>query len=175
MTRSPLEDLTTRWTAAQPAVAAFISAAIPNFHDAQDVLQEVALAIAQSYSQYDPARPFTAWAIGVAHHKVLNFFGRTVQKRGATLDPATLETIAGVYVQCTDEFLPVQEALQHCMQGVAGKSRKILNLRYQEGLKSATIAQRLGLTVSTVDVTFHRIRMALRDCIEKRLAAKAVP
>jgi hypothetical protein len=40
-----MADLTVQWTRAQPIVAGFISAMVPNFSDAEDVLQRVALVI----------------------------------------------------------------------------------------------------------------------------------
>ena len=58
------------WTLAQPAVSAFITSVVRDFKDRDDVLQDVAVAVIESFDRYDPQRPFTAWAIGVARNQV---------------------------------------------------------------------------------------------------------
>jgi RNA polymerase sigma-70 factor, ECF subfamily len=47
------------WTTAQPAVAGYIRSLIHGT-DADDVLQETALALFRRFADYDPARPFVA-------------------------------------------------------------------------------------------------------------------
>lgn len=46
---------------------------VPNINDARDVLQETAVALWQSIAHYDPARPFVAWARGIALNKAKMF------------------------------------------------------------------------------------------------------
>ncbi len=65
------EQLTVEWTKAQPVVAAYISSLVPDFHDAEDILHQVAVTLVQKFDQYDRQRPFVAWAIGIAKYEVL--------------------------------------------------------------------------------------------------------
>jgi RNA polymerase sigma-70 factor (ECF subfamily) len=58
------------WTLAQPAVSAFITSVVRDFRDRDDVLQDVAVAVIESFGRWDPERPFVAWAIGVARNQV---------------------------------------------------------------------------------------------------------
>ena len=59
------------WVSAQPTLMSFITAGVRDFHAAQDLLQDTAEAVAEGFDDYDPARPFTAWALGIARNKVL--------------------------------------------------------------------------------------------------------
>lgn len=61
---------TRMWTLAQPAVSAFITSVVRDFRDRDDVLQDVAVAVIESFGRWDPERPFAAWAIGVARNQV---------------------------------------------------------------------------------------------------------
>lgn len=164
-------DVTRQWTASQPVVAAFLASLIPDFHDAQDVLQEVAVAVLESFADYDAQRPFVAWAIGIARHKVLDFRRRSAVGRVA-FDSETIDGIADAYVTLRDRFNPVSEALEHCLKRVTGKASELLKMRYQFELKSAEIAERIGGKPSAVDMALHRIRLALRQCIERRLGRR---
>ena len=57
-----------QWTLAQPAVSAFVHAWVQDRAERDDVLQEVAVAVLESYEAYDPSRPFLPWALGIARH-----------------------------------------------------------------------------------------------------------
>ena len=61
-----ITDLTLHWTRAQPVVAGFISSMVPDFNDAEDILQRVALVIVKKFNQYDKNKLFLVWAMGIA-------------------------------------------------------------------------------------------------------------
>lgn len=48
------------WTLAQPAVSAFVTSVVRDFRDRDDVLQDVAVAVVDSFDSYDPQKPFVA-------------------------------------------------------------------------------------------------------------------
>ena len=169
MADSSQEHFTRLWTAAHPAIAGYIAAVVTDPHAADDVLQEVALALLRKFAEYDPARPFTAWAMGVAKTAILS------QRRDRTralsrLRPATVESLEQVW----QEVLPTADnrrgALGECLRGVTGRSRDLLALRYEEAVEPQDIATRLGMSAVAVRVALTRVRAALQACIEKRLA-----
>ena len=71
-----LREVTRRWTLAVPAVSAFVTSLVGDFQDRDDVLQDTAVAIMESFDQYDPDRPFLAWALGVAATRSTSISGR---------------------------------------------------------------------------------------------------
>jgi len=71
------------WRAAEPAVSACVYAAITEFHDAKDVIQQGAQEAARRFGQYDPARPFVGWALGIARSRVSDFCRRKKRDRCA--------------------------------------------------------------------------------------------
>jgi RNA polymerase sigma-70 factor (ECF subfamily) len=169
-----MQDLARRWVAAQPAVAAFISLMVRDFHDAQDVLQEVAAAVlSRNVIKTGIPISFDAWVIGIARHKAVDWHRRTSVDR-MVFNTEALDEIAAAYEQLTREYGPRQEALEHCLRRVVGKSRRLLEMRYQDDLTPTEIAQRVGSRDGAVKVALHRIRMALRDCIEHRLDRQEV-
>jgi RNA polymerase sigma factor (sigma-70 family) len=64
------------WTLAQPVVSSYVASLVRDFRDRDDVLQDVAVAVLDSFGNYDPARPFAAWAIGLARNQVLLYLRR---------------------------------------------------------------------------------------------------
>jgi|SRR5688572_11777929 len=60
------EQFTRLWTEAQPLIAGYINSFEPEFDRAEDLLQDVAVILLRKFPEYDPQRPFVAWAIGIA-------------------------------------------------------------------------------------------------------------
>ena len=54
----------------------YIMATIPRLSDAQDVLQETAVALWRKIDAYDPTVPFTPWACRFASNEIRAFLRR---------------------------------------------------------------------------------------------------
>ena len=166
------EQFTRRWTQAQPVVSAYLHAAIPDFHQAEDLLQEVSVVLLRKFPEYDPARPFVGWALGVARFEVLNARREYARSR-LVFEPAALERLADAYEELAPELEQRARALRECLEPVDGRAREILRLRYEEALKPDTIARQVSLTAVAVRVMLSRTRAALRQCIERKLRLEA--
>ena len=159
-------QLTLLWTSAQPMVMAFVRSMVPNASDAEDVLQQTAFDIATNFEQYDPDRPFVAWAIGIAKYKVLTY-RRDKGREQTVFTGEAIERIAGAYVDQSDVLGENARALQGCIDKLSEKARTLIELRYSQNLKPAAIAQRVGTTANTVSNALSRTRELLRDCIQR--------
>jgi RNA polymerase sigma-70 factor (ECF subfamily) len=169
-----IEQVARKWSITQPAVSAFIAALIPNFHDAQDVMQEVAAAVfAYDFDKQGWPDSFQAWAVGIARHKVLDFVRRRSTSGGMLFDSEAVAALVNAHAEFAERFDERCEALEHCLKRVSGDMHTLLEMRYNADLSPPEIAARTGRSVSAVKVTLHRIRLALRDCIERRLGREA--
>jgi RNA polymerase sigma factor (sigma-70 family) len=66
-----------------------------------------------------------------------------------------------------DPYRPLEddEALEDLFADLSEGSRRVLELRYREGLEIDEIAERLGMTRNAVDQALHRGHSRLRDSI----------
>jgi RNA polymerase sigma-70 factor, ECF subfamily len=172
-----IENLARQWTLAQPAVAMFIGSLITDVHDAQDVLQDVAAAVFSqgAHSAAEP-RAFTPWVLGIARHKALDYYRRrNVQRRTLLMDAVTVDQLAQASEIISDEIDLRRDALHQCLSAIGEKPRRLLDLRYKMGFSVQEIAEQTQAGVSAIKMNLHRVRLALRACIERRLslAAKA--
>ncbi|NBV44367.1 MAG: sigma-70 family RNA polymerase sigma factor [Planctomycetia bacterium] len=155
------------WTLAQPAVSAFITGIVRDFRDRDDVLQEVAVAVIESFDRYDPGRPFVPWAIGVARNQV----GLYLRRRGRDrlcFDSAALDRVEAAFTAVPAEELHRLDRLRDCIQRLDPRGRQLCDLRYGDDLKPAAIATVMGLSANTVAKALQRVRDRLRECIERR-------
>jgi RNA polymerase sigma-70 factor (ECF subfamily) len=153
---------------AQPSVLSFICAAIPRFHDAEDVLQETAVEAADHFDKYDDSRPFVAWAIGIARYKIAAFY-RKHNRQTSLLSERVLEEVERVHVRLHPRHNARRVALEECLEQLPAKSRALIEARYRENLASEEMATRSGLSSGSVRVTLTRIRTKLLECVQSKL------
>jgi len=161
------------WTAAQPAVAGFVRSLVRDRVAADDVLQETALALFTGFAGYDAQRPFLAWALGVARHKVQDRWRQQARNQVLVQDTAQLDALVAASVELADDLDRHRVALEDCVRGVDGRNWDLLRLHYHQDQPPQAIAERLGLPASHVRVLLTRLRQSLRACVERRLAGGA--
>ena len=160
--------MTELWYANQQAISAYIYAAVPHFHDAEDLTQQVAVAVARDFDKYDPETPFLRWAIVIARNRVLNH-RRSFAMSKIIFSDETLDALADAAPDQQPITTAYKAALDSCLDEVQNKSREALSLRYEEDLRTKEIATRLGMTANAVSVMLHRTRAALAQCMKKKL------
>ena len=164
-----LRRLTIDWTRAQTSVGRFIRSFVRDRGEAEDILQQVALVIVDRYETYDPDRPFLGWALGVARRVVWTHLREKYRDREVQIT-AAIEQVAEAFERLDPHAEPMKDALAGCVGKVRGHGRQALLLRYVEGLELKQIGERLGKSPSHVGVLLHRVRNALRERIQRRLA-----
>lgn len=164
--RPELERLAIEWTRAQPAVSAFITSVVLDFHKSEDLLQRTAVAVASKFSLYDSSRPFVGWALGMAKIEILRFRQESKRDR-LVFEAETLDVVAKTFEQTGPEISDLRAALRNCLQRLQGRARQILELHYLQEFKPDQISGRLGISQNAVLVRLHRARTALRGCMEK--------
>ena len=161
-------SLTLHWMEAQPIVFAFIHNMVRDRHQAEDVLQEVALAIASDYDNYDSGRPFTPWALGIARFRVLRHFSKS-SDRNLVFNEQLVHQFADAYQEKASELGDRRDALEACLGKLDGRARSVIELRYVRDLEVAEISRQLGATPHAISNLLYRARVALGKCVNRRL------
>ena len=162
------EQFTRLWTEAQPILAGYLCAVVPDFQEAEDLLQDVAVVLLRKFPEYKPEQPFVGWAIGVAKREVLMSRRRHARSR-IFYQADLMERLAEVCEELTPELEERSRALRECVRTVPGRAAELLRLRYEECLKFDLIAARVGMAAVAVRVMLSRTRATLRECIERKL------
>ncbi|TWU38272.1 sigma-70 family RNA polymerase sigma factor [Novipirellula artificiosorum] len=165
------EEFARAWLKAEPSVSAYIFASITGFHDAEDVVQQVAQTLARRFDEYDPERPFVGWALWIAKSRVIDYYRKQGRNRMVFSD-RLLKRLAETIAEQAEGRSRRREALEACLEDLPNKSRRLLDLRYVEGLSSADVAHTVDSTSGSVRVLLMRIRTALADCVERRISSE---
>jgi RNA polymerase sigma-70 factor, ECF subfamily len=156
------------WVGAQGPLTAFVRSLVPDFQQAEEVLQRVATALVRKFDRYDSNRSFAAWAIGMAKYEVLYFRRERATDRHVFNDEI-VDSIALSYQMLVEEADPYRDALQRCVEGLEGRAKRVVELRYGKGLTSPVVAREMRLSAGAVRMLLSRVRQSLRECIEQRL------
>ena len=70
------QKFTQCWLTAEPSVSAYVFATISGFHDAEDLVQQIAQEAARRFEQYDSNRPFLGWVLWIARSRVIDSYRR---------------------------------------------------------------------------------------------------
>ncbi len=167
-------SLGARWLSAKPVVRAYLLAATGNGHDAEELLARVALAVVAKAGDFDPAKPFGPWAMGMAKIEVLRF-RRDHARNRLCFGEAALAALETAFAKIEAEADPRLAALTECLKLLAGKAGEAIRLTYVQGLAGAQAAQQMGIAAGHFFVLLSRARTQLRRCIEAKLSSPHQP
>src|SRR5206468_2818616 len=146
------------------ALYGYIFACVRNHDDAEDILQNVCVAVTESIDQLRDETRFLTWAREIARRRVLAH--RRQAKRERPLDPEVVQRLCEAASRVeTEEPADVQRAaLLKCLESLPGESRRLIAMRYDGSAADAReLAARFGRTVQSVYAQIKRIKSALRE------------
>ncbi len=152
------------------ALYGYIFACVRNHADAEDILQNVCVAVTESLDQLGSEAGFLPWAREIARRRVLAHRRRA--RRETPLDPELVQRLAEAAGRVEQEQPASlrRAALSACLEGLPPRSRRLIALRYDGSGDAAALAARFGRSVQSIYAQVKRIKAALRDCVERRLA-----
>lgn len=154
----------------QQEVWKVVAAMLFNAQRTEDLVAETFIKAFQHLHHYEPGRDFGAWIKEIARNQVRQEFRRSAREdRRLEIYQAHLLQTYEVPVNSPAED-PLEEALGECTQKLPPDWAKLVELRYQSALDFGAIASTVGRTVEATRQQLARIRLSLRDCIEKQLA-----
>jgi RNA polymerase sigma-70 factor (ECF subfamily) len=135
--------------------------------EAEDLLQEVLIAVHTHRHTYDRLQPFTPWIHAIARYKFLDYLRRTKSSFKDMPIASAEELTAKSDIAAVESGLD----LQRLMLKISSKAREVIQYVKLEGLSVSEAAVRCGMSESAVKVTVHRGLKALALQIRKESEA----
>lgn len=162
--RDPRAEAEALLEAHLPMLKGYLRHLVASPHDADDLAQDICVALLRDpqilLQGTDPA----AYLRGIARH-FANRHHRRVQR-----DPV-LEAMMEVAWQ--EDALPgpapEQKALSDCLQGLSEEHRRLVAWRYEQGLNSREIAERVRSSSDAIRMALVRARQSLARCLQGKL------
>ncbi|NOY41217.1 MAG: sigma-70 family RNA polymerase sigma factor [Planctomycetes bacterium] len=152
----------------QRTIFSYIFTLVPNWNDAEEILQETSLVLWRKFPQFKQGTSYRAWATQVAQYEVRKF--RERQKKSERLLGDEILTQLAVQASEMNELLESQdEALKGCLKKLSGQDQKLIKSRYFRGATANALATSLGRSVESVCNSLRRIRGELLQCVQRGL------
>lgn len=166
------EDLPSEFVRQRESLYAYILALTADRDVAEEVLQEIGVAILTEASRGTEPESVVPWLRGLARHRTADHYRRiAVRERRET----RLESFAEVVDQAFSEYSDLTDEqgrrlafLQDCLSELTERVRGLVDRRYRLGRTVEAIALEVGWTAGSVKVALVRARRALADCISRK-------
>ena len=146
----------------------YVMAIVPHVPDAQEIVQETAVALWKQCDQYDSSQPFTPWACRFAANKAKEY----LRKKGRWnhfLD----DDIASMLLARREKMAPQLDRrmapLRDCVSELPTGHRSLLEKYYFDQTPVEEISQEVGRSAEAVYKSLQRIRTGLMDCVNGKL------
>jgi RNA polymerase sigma-70 factor (ECF subfamily) len=144
-------------------------------HEAEDLAQEAFVIAWRRLRDFAPEARFGPWVRGIAINLVRNHW----RKHRAQPVGGSGELDALIAAQQDDRggnddaHHGTLAALGACLGRLDQPDRQLVRLRYEDAVSIEELSARLNARPSTLTMRLHRLRAALRSCIERQLAVSS--
>ncbi len=158
----------------QSALHAFVLALLPGHPDANDVVQEVNAALWKKRGEFEIGTNFKAWMFSVARFKVMALWRDEKRRKVWAVPEETLLLLADEAQEiCHDgPEDPRHAALRQCIEQLRPDDRSLILRCYAEDHGLQRAAGELGRKAENLKGSVHRIRLALRSCVKRKIGMK---
>jgi RNA polymerase sigma-70 factor, ECF subfamily len=166
-------DLQVRaFLACRPLIQAHIRALVRDAVMAEDVFQEVWLRFERVTRRGEIVTHVSAWCRAAARLVALESW-RKQRREQPTADAELAGLVEQAYAEQderSDFWQDHSIALTQCLDALPPRSQDLITRRYRQEQPLAEIAAQLGQSLGSVKTALCRLRLALADCVRKRLA-----
>jgi RNA polymerase sigma-70 factor, ECF subfamily len=155
----------------QKELLAFALYRIPNHEEAVEAVQDTFVRAYHQLAEFDSDGSFGTWLRAICRYMILSrakTYSR--QKVHQNRYQAQIDQLTAHYLADAepDSEIDLLAALKTCTTQLSESNQQLLQQRYTEQLSIREISEQIGRTETWVTSTLHRVRSALRTCIEKK-------
>jgi RNA polymerase sigma-70 factor, ECF subfamily len=166
------DEFVRRFVRCQQDLYSYILTLAPNTADAQDILQETAVALWAKADEYNQDEPFMPWAARFAWFQVRKF--RMYQARRhrhvIVLSDAAVAALAADRAYFDESVAGRGQVLQQCVEKLLADDRLLLRQRYDLKISIREVAQQRGVEPGLLYKRLGRIRQTLLSCINDTIS-----
>lgn len=166
---APSSEFVQLFTHHQRRLFLYILSQVSNPVEAEEILQDTNVVIWSKFSRFQEGTNFLAWVSQIANFEVMKHRTRKRREKLVFSDDF-IQAIAQTSLERSDELEARRAALAECINKLRPKDRDLIQKRYAPGERGIHLAEEIGRPVNSVYQSLGRIRRALLDCIQQRMA-----
>lgn len=146
----------------------YIFSLVPNWNDADEVLQETHLRLWEEFEKFEEGTNFGAWARTIAYYQMLTW-RKKASRNKLLFDQDLIDQLSARLEEVDEQADHRRLALADCIGELSSRNRDLLSRCYAEGARIRDVALVLDRTSAAVYKSIQRLRLALHECIQRRL------
>ena len=154
-----------------PAMRGFVTSLVSDVTLVDDIVQESFLTITDKADKFKRGTNFRAWAWTIARYKTLQLLDKRVTVKSRFAE----DVIDALSAHEAAEEWETETMVRHlggCVEKLAPKAKKAIQMRYMQAHKPPEIARSMGWSINSVNVALSRARILLRDCVARRVSSE---
>ena len=159
----------------EPMLLAFAFYRLPYAEEATEAVQDTFVRAFEQLTDFRPEMDFGTWLRSICRFMILSRVKAYIRRKVKHDDyKGQLAALAVQHIAASpaDDSPDDGDLLVHlnlCKEGLSETNQTLINDRYMQSLSIQQISEKTGRTETWVTSTLHRVRSALRTCIEKRM------
>lgn len=146
---------------------------LPQREEAVEAVQDTFIRAYRQLADFRLDADFGTWLRSICRFMILTR-AKTYSRQKAKSEnyKAQLMALAVQQIEsspCPEPETDLADDLHTCISQLSEQNQALIHSRYMMELSTQTISEKTGRTVTWVTSTLHRVRSALRTCIEKRM------
>ena len=131
--------------------------------ESEEIVQEVFIRIWEKKENIDENQSFSSYVFQAAKHKIFNGFRKKVNEQ-AYLDFLILsDNSSSSFTEMEVEYREIKEKADQAIKAMPPKRQEIFRLSREQGLKNKEIAEKLQISIKTVENQMGQALKFLRD------------
>lgn len=136
--------------------------------DAEDVTQEIFIAVVRSLENYEQRSRFSTWLYTIVSRQIADYYRQRSRKgKPVTTTEAPDEIMADLSSSTDQERADQRLLIRSALASIAEHYQEIILMRLADGLTFAEIAQQRGQSLEAVKSLYRRAIQAMRDQMER--------
>ena len=158
-----------QFTVCQHQIYAFILTLVPNWSDADDLMQETAEVMWRKFQNVGQIDNFCAWGKGIARNKVMNFYAKRKRDRVLFSDSLLDDVVAREEKTSSHAALRLR-ALQKCLRKLRSNDLHLIQVLYGHDITIKKLAEEIKRPVQGLYKAMARIHHSLLQCVRRTLS-----
>lgn len=152
----------------------YVVALMPNWNDAEDIIQQTKLRLWEQFQTYDPSKDFGTWACVIARYEVQTFRKRAIRSR-VHFSQEFIDRVSGQLTRSMEKADERISLLEQCLRKLSEWQRDLLWRCCVAGDSTIQVASQLGRKNEATRKALLRVRRKLYRCIEAAQRREAKP
>lgn len=169
----PGSDFVRQLMQSQNQIYSYILTMVPNWSDAEDILQDTSEILWRKYGQGEKIEYFAALGIKVAQNLIYQYY-RQKKQQDRLLTEEAFEDLAAYAGQLSSEADRRVRMLHTCLSKLPGRDMELIRLRYESGYTVRKMAEVTNRSAEGLYKVMGRIHDMILRCVRRGLAMEEV-